>query len=62
IYPLEVAVFQSYKQLHRNAIEIATREGCIDCNKVEFLNGLHRVHQQAFKRSTICTAWDLAGI
>ena len=62
LQPLDVAVFQSYKKAHRTAVEHATREGCTDFNKLEFLDVLYGIRKKAFTRSTIQSAWLQAGI
>ena len=40
IQPLDIVVFQPYKHWHAEAINEATRTGCEDFNKLEFLKAL----------------------
>jgi len=57
-----VVVFQPYKHYHSEAIEAATRTGCTDFDKVEFLTAIDSIQQQTFKLSTICSAFRTTGL
>jgi len=62
LQPLDVVVFQPYKHYHSEAIEAATRTGCTDFDKVEFLTAIDSIRQQTFKPSTICSAFRATGL
>jgi len=49
IQPLDVVVFQPLKHFHAEAIDRATRTGCSEFNKIEFLSALTSIQDQAFK-------------
>jgi len=42
LQPLDVVVFQPLKHFHAEAVEQATRTGCSDFNKIEFLAACHK--------------------
>jgi hypothetical protein len=44
------------------AVEAATRTGCIDFNKVEFLHTINSIRRQTFKKRFILSAWEQAGL
>jgi len=50
LQPLDVVVFQLYKHYNTEAVEQATRTGCSDFNKVEFLHALRSIREQTFKK------------
>ena len=54
--PLDVVVFQPYKHWYGKAVARAFRNGCTDFNKMEFLQALHQVRLDTFKRTTILSA------
>ena len=60
--PLDVVVFQPLKHYHTEAIDRATRTGCSDFNKIEFLSALRSIRQQAFKSTTIVSAFRKTGL
>jgi len=62
IQPLDVVVFQPLKHYHSEAIDYATRTGCSDFNKIEFLSALRSIRLQAFKESTILSAFRKTGL
>jgi len=62
LQPLDVVVFQPYKHWHVEAIDAATRTGCTNFNKVEFLAALQSIRSQTFKKSTILSAWRQTGL
>lgn len=62
LQPLDVVCFQPLKNNHKKAVEMATRTGCTEFNKVEFLNAYHAIRMATFKRSTILSAWEKSGI
>lgn len=62
LQPLDVVVFQPYKHWHSEAVDAATRTGCTNINKVEFLAALQSIRLQTFKMNTIKSAWRKTGI
>jgi len=60
--PLDVVVFQPYKHCYGQAVSRAFRNGCIDFNMMEFLQALHKVRLDTFKRSTVLSAWAKSGL
>jgi len=62
LLPSDVVVFQPYKHYHSEAVEAATRTGCGDFDKVEFLDKIHSIRQQTFKTSTVCSAFRATGL
>jgi len=62
LQPLDVVVFQPYKHYHTQAIEAATRTGCAEFDKVEFLTAIHSIRQQTFKVATVCSAFRATGL
>jgi len=59
---LDVVVFQPSKHYHAEAVDNATRTGCSDFNKFEFLAAITLIRQQAFKPSTIISAFRKTGL
>jgi len=55
-------VFQPYKHWHVEAVDAATRTGCTNFNKIEFLAALELVQFQTLKQSTILSAWNQTGL
>ena len=45
LQPLDVVCFQPYKHFHAEAVDAATRTGCSDFNKLEFLTALGSVRE-----------------
>jgi len=62
LQPLDVVVFQPYKHWHAEAVDAATRTGCTNFNKVEFLAALQSIRLQTLKQSTILSAWKQTGL
>jgi hypothetical protein len=62
LQPLDVGVFQPLKWYHTEAIDMAIRTGNSTFNKVEFLANWQQVHDQAFKASTIQSAFQKTGL
>ena len=62
LQPLDVVVFQPYKHYHAEAVDAATRTGCSDFNKVEFLAAIHSIRRQTFEWSTIISAFLQTGL
>ena len=62
LQPLDVVVFQPYKHYHAEAVEAATRMGCGDFNKCEFLDQIHSIREQTFKQSTVRSAFQATGL
>jgi hypothetical protein len=57
-----VVVFQPYKHYHAEAVNNATRTGCSDFNKLEFLAAITSIRRQAFKPSTILSTFRKTGL
>lgn len=62
LQPLDVVVFQPLKHYHAEAIDHATRTGCSDFNKVEFLSAITSIRDQAFKPATILSSFRKTGL
>ncbi|KAL2125756.1 hypothetical protein VTI74DRAFT_2848 [Chaetomium olivicolor] len=62
LQPLDVVVFQPLKHYHAKALDILVRDGLINITKIEFLSIIQGVRRQAFKRSTILSAFRKTGI
>lgn len=62
LQPLDVRIFQPYKHYHTQAIEDATRLGCAEFDKVEFLAALKSIRTKALKESTIRSAFKACGL
>ena len=62
LQPLDVGVFQPFKHYHKEAVEMATRTGCTNFNKVEFLNAIHDIRVKTFRKSVILSAWEQLGL
>ena len=48
LQPLDIVVLQPFKHCHAERVEQATRSGCSDFNKVEFL---YSIREQTFKNT-----------
>lgn len=53
LQPLDVTLFGPFKHWHGREIDEATRTGCTDFNRIEFLNSLARIRRKTFKEQTI---------
>ena len=62
LQPLDVVCFQPLKHYHSEAIDSAVRTGDTEFSKTEFLVAFQAFHQQAFKQSTILSAFRKTGI
>jgi len=62
LQPLDVVVFQPYKHYHSEAIEIASRTGCFEFDKIEFLTAMDSIRRQTFKPTTILSAFRETGL
>jgi hypothetical protein len=62
LQPLDVVVFQPLKHYHSKALDIIIRDGLINITKIEFLSCIQQVRIQAFKQSTILSAFRKTGI
>jgi len=62
LQPLDVVVFQPYKHYHAEDVEKATRTGCGDFNKSEFLDTIDTIHLQTFKPSTVRSGFRATGL
>jgi len=62
LQPLDVVVLQPLKHFHVGTLEQATRTGCSDFNKIEFLAAIDSIRVQAFKHSSILSAFRKCGL
>ena len=62
LQPLDVVVFQPYKHYHAEAIDEATRTGCTDFSKLEFLSAITAIRKKTFKYTTILSAFRQTGL
>jgi len=62
LQPLDVVLFQPYKHYHAKAIDYASRTGCGDFNKLEFLAAIGSIRQQTFKRNSILSSFRECGL
>ena len=62
LQPLDVVVFQPYKHWHTEAVDVAACTGCVDFNKLEFLEALGSIYQKALKPSTILSVFRETGL
>jgi DDE superfamily endonuclease len=62
LQPLDVVCFQPLKHYHAEAIDDAVRTGDTKFSKIEFLAALPTIRRQAFKKSTILSAFRQTGI
>ena len=60
--PLDVGIFQPLKHWHSEAIDDSIRMGEADFNRLDFLAAFRRFHTQAFKPSSIISAWKKVGL
>ena len=61
LQPLDVCVFQPLKHYHSEAVNLAISTGDESFSKVEFLAAFNKFRRQAFKASTIQSAWRHTG-
>ncbi|KAE8233773.1 hypothetical protein CF326_g1192 [Tilletia indica] len=62
LQPLDVSVFQPYKHWHKEAVDQATRTGCGNFGKTEFLAALNSIRIKTFKTGTIQSGFRRTGI
>ena len=62
LQPLNVVLFQPYKHYHAKAVDYASRTGCGDFNKLEFLAVISSIRQQTFKRNSILSSFRECGL
>jgi hypothetical protein len=62
LQPLDVGCFQPYKHWHAEAVDAATRSGCINFNKTEFLAAIEAIRASTFKPATIQKGWKDSGL
>jgi len=62
LQPLDVVLFQPYKHYHAKAIDYASRTGCGDFNKLEFLAAIGSIRQQTFKKHSILSSFRECGL
>lgn len=62
LQPLDVVVFQPLKHYHAKALDLMVRDGLVNITKIEFLGCIQDVRREAFKESTIRSAFKKTGI
>jgi hypothetical protein len=62
LQPLDVAVFQPLKHYQVKALDTIIRDGCAHITKLEFLAYIQQIRTQAFKESTVESAFKKTGI
>ena len=62
LQPLDVIVFQPLKHYHAEALDFLVRDGITQITKLEFLRLIQQIRKQAFKESTIRSAFKKTGI
>lgn len=62
LQPLDVAVFQPLKHYHAKELDYMVRDGLTNITKLEFLAMIQQIRKQAFKRTTIHSAFKKTGI
>jgi hypothetical protein len=62
LQPLDVAVFQPLKHYQAKALDTIIRDGCAYITKLEFLAYIQQIRTQAFKESTVKSAFKKTGI
>jgi hypothetical protein len=55
-------VFQLLKHYHTKALDVLVRDGVTNISKLEFLSIIQYIRKQAFKPSTILSAFKKTGI
>lgn len=55
-------VFQPYKHYHSQAVQKATRLGCAEFDKLQFLSCLKSICEKTFKKTTILSAFRACGL
>ncbi|KJZ70720.1 hypothetical protein HIM_09904 [Hirsutella minnesotensis 3608] len=62
LQPLDVVVFQPLKHYHAKALDVMIRGGLVSITKTEFLSCIQQVRLQAFRPTTIQSAFRKTGI
>ena len=62
LQPLDVVVFQPLKHYHAKALDLIVRDGVVNITKLEFLGCIQGIRKQAFKKTTILSAFKKTGI
>ena len=62
LQPLDVAVFQPLKHYHAKELDYIVRDGVSNITKLEFLAIIQQIRKEAFKRTTILSAFKKTGI
>ena len=62
LQPLDVVVFQPLKHYHAQALDFLVRDRITQITKLEFLGFIQHIRRQAFKESTIRSAFQKTGI
>jgi hypothetical protein len=55
-------LFQLFKHYHGKAVDYASRTGCGDFNKLEFLTAISSIRQQTFKKNSILSSFRQCGL
>jgi DDE superfamily endonuclease/Tc5 transposase DNA-binding domain len=62
LQPLDVVLFQPFKHYHGKAVDYASRTGCGDFNKLEFLAAISSIRRQTFKKNSILSSFRQCGL
>jgi hypothetical protein len=62
LQPLDIGVFQSYKHWHQESLEESVRYGGASYTKLDFLAGLNKIRSCTFKKNTVVSAFQKAGL
>ena len=62
LQPLDISVFQPFKHWHQQALHGAVQFVRFEFTKLDFLTDFQRIHERMFKRKTILSAWEKAGL
>jgi hypothetical protein len=57
-----VVLFQPYKDFHVKMVDEATRTGCTQFDKLEFLAAIEVIRQTTLKRNSILSAFQECGL
>ena len=55
-------MFQPFKHWHQVCLHEAVRFGALEFTKLDFLAAFQQIHEQTFKKKTILSAWEKAGL
>lgn len=62
LQPLDVGVFNAYKQWHQHILYREIADGATDFSKTDFLFHLQEIRERTFRKKTILSAWEKCGL